>query len=182
MTGVVVDFKGLTRKVHRVRRELDKADQRAQRDAAKQTRTAASKMIRERLNLPKKQSDRDLKAAPIGGGRWEFRAGYRRTPAHRFRGYRPNNPGGRGVSRYLRAKFRKGRPAITYRRGFTLLSGGTRVAMTRVGRARKPFVPITGPSAHGELVRRTGDLRRIGRAAYARRSEYHKGRALDRLR
>lgn len=179
---VVVDFKGLVRKQQQVSRALERADQRAQRDAAKQTRTLASKMIRENLNLPKKQSDRDLKAKPIGGGRWEFRAGYRQTPAHRFSGYRPNNPGGRGASRYLRVRFHKRRPAIVFPRGFTIQSGGTRVAMMRVGRARKPIVNITGPSAHGELVNRRAELRRHGQAAYARRSEYHKGRVLERVR
>ena len=180
--SVVVDFKGLARKQQQVSRALDKADQRAQRDAAKQTRTLASKMIRERLNLPKKQSDRDLKAKPIGGGRWEFRAGYRQTPAHRFSGYRPNNPGARGASRYLRVRFTKGKPSMVFRKGFTIQSGGTRVAIQRVGRARKPIENISGPSAHGELINRRRELQRHGQSAYARRSEYQKTRALERVR
>lgn len=178
--AVRVNTKGFWRKQRKVMRKLKDADVKAQRDAAKQTRTEASKRVRQKLNLPKKQADKDLYAERRGGG-WRFRASYQRTPAHRFTSYRPNGRTPGGKPRYLRVKFSKGKPAMTFRKGFTIASGGAKVALQRKGRARLPLVGITGPSAYSQVKAQERPIRAHGRAAYVRRSGYWKTRELSRI-
>lgn len=174
-----VDITGLVRKVVRINSAIKVADARAQRDAAKQTKTLASTIVRETLNMTKKNTDKDL-FTEKKQDRWRFRASYKQPPAHRFGGYKPPHRLKSGKAKYLKVKFTRGKEPLEFRRGFAVRRGGTDVAFQRSGKSRYPIELIVGPSTHSRVVDEIKPIKAKALGAYKRRLEHHTSRLIKR--
>lgn len=186
----VVDTRGLTRTLRRAGGAVVKAQRKAKRDAAKQTRTAMTRDTIQKLNLlAKRVRDRIRVIKKRSGDRQEVRTSYGRVPAHHFKGWTYTRGiagrvvretakvswlGGSKDSAFaLKVVFERGRPALTFPKAFRQPSiGHGRLFLQRKRSARYPVEPITGPSPHSVVYEHLPKYRKVGREAYVRRLRY----------
>jgi hypothetical protein len=194
---VKVNSKGLVKKVDKAGKAVVKAQRRAKRDAAKQTRTAMSRDVGKTINLPSRRiKDKITIRRRRNGDEQQVRTAYAPVPAHQFTGWSYTHRTGGRLAREtarrstlasrgnvgLRVRFTKGRQPIEFPRAFrTTKIGSGRVFIQRAGRERYPLEAITGPNPHGIVDENSREYADKGAVVYRRRLAYWKRRELQRV-
>lgn len=163
----------LSSDLERSARDFRRGGVRALTRTARTGRSDTSKVIRETVNLKKRQVDKNLSikvdanklTATVTVKDRHYRIDEFMTPAQIARQststYRSKFEG-------LRAKVWRGKPAITVRGGFLArAANGKALSLRRVGKGRYPLRPVYGPGLADPVEESFGYLARTGRRTLA---------------